>query len=123
MFKKHYLRILLLIVSITSVLFAWLGELNFVDIITREDGLVESLTAIFYLIGLIFCCMLIFNNKKKFFPIIWALLCLIFLGEETSWFQRIFNYSVEAVERVSDQGEFNIHNLEIFDGDELFVDG
>jgi hypothetical protein len=123
MLKKQSLRIILLFVGLFSVLFIWKGELEFIDKLTREDGFVESLTALFYFIGLVFCCIAIAKRKKKFFPIVWAFLCFVFLGEETSWFQRVFDYSVEAVENVNEQGEFNLHNLEIFDGEELFIDG
>ena len=42
-----------------------------------------------------------------------------FIGEETSWGQRFFHYSVPAVEQMSAQNEFNLHNLEIFQGGHL----
>ncbi len=123
MLKKHYLKVILLLVGITTVLFVWRGEFNFVYDITREDGVIENITAFLYFIGLLFCVFAMIKSKNKFLPILWMLLCFLFLGEETSWFQRFFNYSVEAVESINEQGEFNIHNLKFFQGDELFVDG
>jgi len=101
----------------------WLGEQSYVYQITREDGFVENLTAIFYLLGFILALRSVFKNKQFLFPFIWAVLCFMFLGEETSWFQRIFNYSVPAIENVNAQNEFNLHNLDVFKGDKLFVDG
>lgn len=121
--KNNISNVALFSFGLISVLFVWLGNQSYVYEITREDGIVENLTAIFYLLGLIFGVISIFKNKKILFPIIWTILCFIFLGEETSWFQRIFNYSVPAVEGVNAQNEFNFHNLELFKGDKLFVDG
>ena len=43
--------------------------------------------------------------------IVWLVLCVLFLGEEVSWFQRVFGYSVPAVEAINSQGEFNLHNI------------
>jgi len=106
------------------VLFVWFGEPNFVLEITEEDGFIEYLTAVFYLLGFILAFIAIFKRKKRLIlAIVWAILCFVFLGEETSWFQRILNYSVPGVENLSSQNEFNLHNLEIFAGDSLFVDG
>lgn len=116
-------KVILLVIGLSSILFIWLGNQSYVYQITREDGIVENLTAIFYLLGFAFGVISIFKNKQLLFPIIWTLLCFLFLGEETSWFQRIFNYSVPAVESVNAQSEFNFHNLDLFNGDKLFVDG
>jgi uncharacterized membrane protein len=112
--------------GLSFVLYVWFGNEIRVDLLTQEDGLVEYLSAIFYLIGMILAINSIFKNKKLIvFSIIWAVLCFVFLGEETSWFQRILNYSVPAIEQMNAQKEFNLHNLEleIFKGDRLFVDG
>lgn len=124
MLSKYNLTVrILFYFGLLSLLFIWLGKQSYVYQITREDGIVENLTAIFYLLGFIFGLRAIFKNKQLLFPIIWTILCFFFLGEETSWFQRIFNYSVPAVENVNAQNEFNLHNLELFKGDKLFVDG
>jgi hypothetical protein len=119
--------LLLIIFGLISITFIWLGQQEYVYKITREDGFIENLTAVFYLAGFIIGLITIFkiknNRKALLFPIIWTLLCFIFLGEETSWFQRLFNYSVPGVENVNAQGEFNFHNLAIFKGEDLFIDG
>lgn len=124
MFKNKWLLPFSLIFGLICILFIWFGDPDFVYKITREDGSIEYLTALFYFLGVVLGGITIFKSKKKLlFPIVWTLLCFVFLGEETSWFQRVFNYSVPAVEQVSAQKEFNLHNLEIFKGDHLFVDG
>lgn len=92
----------------------WFAESSYLMRLTKEDGLIENLTASFYFIGFIICIFSIVKSKQRFLPILWAVLCFVFLGEETSWFQRLFDYSVPAVEAISYQNEFNFHNLETF---------
>ena len=108
-----------LIFGIISISFVFLGDPDFVYSITREDGLIENLTAVFYMIALIFSFISIFKGKPIFLPLTWAILCFIFLGEETSWFQRVFDFSVPTVENINAQNEFNLHNLKIFEGGSL----
>jgi hypothetical protein len=107
------------LIGIASVLFVWLGDPGNVYALTREDGVVENLSALFYVIGFIVSFISIFKNERKHLPIIWAVLCFIFLGEETSWFQRVFHYSVPLVEQNNAQNEFNIHNMKLFHGGNL----
>lgn len=124
MFKNKLLMPFSLVFGLFFVLFIWFGEPNFVVDITEEDGFIEYLTAVFYLLGFFLAIVAIIKRKKRLvLAIVWAILCFLFLGEETSWFQRILKYSVPGVENVSSQSEFNLHNLEIFSGDSLFVDG
>ncbi|GGG32712.1 hypothetical protein [Bizionia arctica] len=124
MFKNKWLLPFSLVFGLIFVLFMWFGEPEYVSEINREDGPIEYLTAFFYLIGFILCLITIFKGKNKLlFPIIWAILCFVFMGEETSWFQRVFEYSVPGIEKVNVQNEFNFHNLDIFIGEKLFVDG
>jgi hypothetical protein len=94
---------------------------SYQKILTVEDGFVENLSALFYLIAFVAGVMGIFKikGKEKSLAIVWTFLCLVFLGEETSWFQRIFQYSVPTIERLSAQQEFNIHNLQNFQGGSL----
>ena len=108
--------------GIFSILLIWLGNMNFVSNITREDGEVENLTAIFYLVALIICLLSFVKDRRFYLALIWVFLCFIFLGEETSWFQRLFKYSVPTIEQMNAQDEFNIHNLEIFQGGSILGD-
>jgi len=121
--KNNFKYSVLSIVSVLSIALVWFGDKSSVLQLTEEDGVIESITAVFYLFGFIIGLITIFKRKRLFFPIIWTILCFLFLGEETSWFQRILNYSVPAVENVSEQNEFNLHNLNVFEGESLFVDG
>jgi hypothetical protein len=124
MFKSKWLLPISLAFGLIFILFMWFGNPEYVVEINDEDAFIEYLTAFFYFLGFILCLITIFKSKKKLlFPIVWAILCFVFLGEETSWFQRVFDYSVPAVEQVNMQQEFNFHNLDIFIGEKLFVDG
>lgn len=116
--KERNLIPFFLIFGVGWLVYLRLGDIDRILHISREDGLVEYATALFYFIGFIVGIYSIKARKKYALPIsvpiIWTFLCFFFLGEEVSWFQRIFNYSVSSVEAVSKQGEFNLHNLMIF---------
>ncbi len=107
------------IFGLASILYIWLGNAEHVSDLTREDGIIESLSAMFYLAGLLISIAAVCKSNSKILPILWVILCFIFLGEETSWFQRIFHYSVSEVEQINEQKEFNLHNLPIFQGGNL----
>jgi hypothetical protein len=79
--------------------------------LSREDGLVETLSAAAYLIGFVTCALILVRGPRTLIIAAWMVLCLLCLGEETSWFQRIIGYNVSAVEQVNAQGEFNLHDL------------
>ena len=121
--KYNFNHIILLIISVISIALVWFGEKSSVVNLTEEDGVVESITAVFYLVGFILGILTLLKRKRLLLPIAWTILCFIFLGEETSWFQRILNYSVPNVEKVNMQNEFNFHNLNVFEGESLFIDG
>lgn len=93
-------------------------------IMVKEDGHIENLTAIFF--GISCICFIVFAKRSEFlakkgnwFYLItafWALLMFIFVGEEISWGQRIFDIATpEALKEINKQGELNIHNIEIVD--------
>ena len=95
-------------------------DVAFVGHVTNEDSYVENLTALFYVLGCALCIGAVFKNRFYFLPLMWFVLCFFFLGEEVSWFQRVFDYSVPAVEEMNSQGEFNFHNLNVIQSNNLF---
>lgn len=123
MYMNKWLLPVSLSFGLASVLFISFGDQGYAISITDEDGPIEDLTALFYFLGFLLALISVFRSEIRYFPALWAILCFVFLGEETSWFQRIFDYTVPAVEEMNAQGEFNLHNLKIFQGEELFVDG
>ena len=91
-------------------------SLKFLTVNDRQGiGVTETMSAIFYLISFILC-IIGYKKQRKIYPIILSLVTLILLGEETSYLQNYFHYSVPFVEKLNGQGEFNIHNLYFIHG-------
>ena len=100
--------------------------LPIMEIFVMEDGILESLTAVGFLITSICFVIAYFRTKQEEFrasnPLLKRLsylaLALIFFmgaGEEISWGQRILGVETpEAWREVNVQEETNLHNLEIF---------
>jgi len=94
--------------------------------LTGEDGLFETLSAIFFLLVSVSFFYLFFKSKSgnNFYfyrtrkNVLFLLLAFMFLfafGEEISWGQRIFSFETpKALKNINLQGEFNIHNIDIF---------
>lgn len=81
-----------------------------------EDHFFEWLTAI-CLFGSGVCFFLSFKKYRNFYFLLLALLMFFGAGEEISWGQRIFGYATpENVKELNVQGEFTLHNLEVFNG-------
>jgi hypothetical protein len=121
-FKQKNIDLFLLLLGlfgIATFLIVWLGDQELFKRLTDEDGIVENLSALFYLIGFFICLYRIFKktSEKKIWLYLWCFLCFVFFGEEISWFQRILDYSAfPFMENLNAQGEVNIHNLNIFQG-------
>lgn len=97
------------------------GDPSLVEELTVEDGVVENATALLYFAGAVACMIALFRGQTRLFAAIWLVLCILFLGEETSWFQRLLGYSVPEIEAINSQGEFNLHNIYRWHG-RAFVD-
>ena len=95
----------------------------------KEDGFYQNLGALFFLLTAIAFFVLAarpklyrFENKngkytERLYFLLLGILFVFAFGEEISWGQRIFDYATpEAVKEVNVQGEFNLHNMEIFHG-------
>lgn len=85
-----------------------------------EDGIVEWIQVILFLIAaslLFFTGLLCFKKNKligSLFIFI-GLSCLVIVGEELSWGQRIYQLkALEFIKQFNSQDETNIHNLKIF---------
>lgn len=95
---------------------------------TREDGMIESLSAVFYFIAAGISIFLFFRSasddkiyllktKRNYFFLFLGLFLVFCGGEEISWGQRIFGIeSGEYLNEINNQGETNLHNLYIFTG-------
>ena len=116
---------LLIIVSILIIAsyFVLLAGANVVDSIIREDGLIENVGTIGFLVASI-CFFLAFwrarqqpdrySLLKQLAYLGLAGLFFVIVGEEISWGQRIFDFATpEGLREVNTQDEFNFHNLEV----------
>lgn len=96
---------------------------------TKEDGIYENVGALFFLLTAIVFFLLATKPKrflseniksrniKSFYFLCLAFLFVFAFGEEISWGQRIFNYATpEAIKEINAQGEFNLHNIQVFHG-------
>ncbi len=98
--------------------------------LTREDGIFENLSALFFLATSILF-FLLFSSTKYFndadiknryvtrgsrvFFLIFGLVFFFGFGEEISWGQRIFGFQTpEKMMERNVQEEFNLHNMEFF---------
>ncbi len=117
--------LLVTVVAFSAALLAQvlLGEPTFLQTLTSEDHLIENLTVLAYLIGVVVAVMALWHKRFRLFAGLWLVLCIFFAGEETSWFQRIIGYNVPVVEQSNSQSEFNIHNLDFMHGnkDRAFI--
>ena len=93
--------------------------ISWFDLLRKEDGPLEWLQFIQYLISSILA-LLIFSksdNKRNLNSLIWlgfSFLFFLIAGEEISWGERITGLSLSTITEINIQGETNFHNLPIF---------
>lgn len=88
-------------------------------LIAREDGLLESITAISFAVATVCFALAAARAPQLREPvwartmtICWAVLMLLALGEEISWGQRILGIETPAsMSEINTQGEINFHNI------------
>jgi hypothetical protein len=98
--------------------FAYTNPAYFTDVYAREDGLIESLSALILFLGGAVCFYRVVTLRKvrsRLFLACTAMLGFLFFfgaGEEISWGQRIFNIETpEFFQTHNLQQETNLHNL------------
>lgn len=112
--KTHYLFFLSNIIFF-SLLLVFLPKTY--DYISREDHLIENLTALLFIMTSAFLFLATKNtsqNKAKKALLFFTALAFCWAaGEEISWGQRIFNIETpEKLKEINDQGELNLHNID-----------
>ena len=109
----------ILISTIIFLIFLYLFKETENNFILSEKGIIENLTAVFYIFAVYFSYKLfkLKCGKEKYFFGLWLFLCFIFLGEETSWFQHYLGYDTpEKIAVLNAQQEFNLHNITTSNG-------
>ena len=89
------------------------------DWLRSEDGPLEWIQFIEYLISSFFAFIIFIKkkNKKDLNAIIWlliAFLCFLVAGEEISWGERLTGVGIDVISGLNVQGETNFHNLPFF---------
>ena len=85
----------------------------------KEDGILESLQCLEYLVSSVIGLTIYFRIKKKkslnsLIWLIFSILCFLLAGEEISWGERLTGISLNSIADLSIQGETNLHNLPFF---------
>ena len=81
-------------------------------------GLIENLTVLVLIPGIIFGLLFFIRNRSQMQPswtaywlLAWILSCVYFAGEEISWGQWYFEWETpQAFSEINDQNETNLHN-------------
>ena len=93
--------------------------LTWFNLLKIEDGPLEWLQFLEYLISSIFGILIYFKSKNKntvdsFIWLILSAYCFIVAAEEISWGERITGFSLNFLTDISIQSETNLHNLPFF---------
>jgi hypothetical protein len=105
------LGLILLVVSSSYFIF----EPATLKWLAHEDGLVENLSALNWLLaaGVMF---VLFAKRRNIWFLLLGILFTVCFGEEISWGQRLIGFSTpESIRANNFQGEFNLHNLNFFE--------
>ena len=82
-------------------------------------GLIENLTVLVLIPGIIAGAYTFFKYRKSFstwlipyWLLMWTLACFYFAGEEISWGQWLFEWETpQSISQLNDQNETNFHNM------------
>jgi len=124
--KEKYYGVLLVLIIISQSLPALVYTFNghqLPDLILSEDGVYESMAAIFCLLaGLVFLYSFVyfprkvnyflFSSNRNITALMFSLVLFLLFAEEISWGQRIFNIKTpEIISEINYQKEITLHNL------------
>jgi len=87
---------------------------HFNEIVLTEYGVIESLTAVFYFIGItrFFKLLRYFEGLPRLYFSLWFFLAIMFFLEETSYLQHYINYETPSYFLTYNaQKELNFHNI------------
>ncbi|GEM_PF-878561 len=115
-----------------SILYLLFGNNLFSDEILKsiniEDGWIENISAIVFLITALVSFSIVFKIKErkldKFIYLGFGFLFIFIAGEEISWGQRLFQFeTIAPIKEINVQGENNIHNMFGYFFDHMFIAG
>ena len=86
-----------------------------IDIIDKENGIIETGSAFFNFTAAVLCLILLQKENKpntRIFLMVMAIVFICFTGEEINWGQNFLHWSTPAVFKIINvQNETNFHNL------------
>ncbi len=115
------IMVAMFVLVIIGVIIGFTNPVYFEEAYTREDGLVENLTAIALFAAAVIVIVKLWRARgestlRTACHVIFALMLIFGAGEEISWGQRIFGWeSGEFFLEHNDQKETNLHNLIVND--------
>ena len=118
LFPIYYLLFIYCFVYILPYGKVFVGT-SWFDWLRSEDGPLEWIQFIEYLLGAFLAFLIFIKQKKKteINSIIWLLFAFLFFvisGEEISWGERLTGVGLERISNLNVQGETNFHNLPFF---------
>ncbi len=115
----HYFNLVVLLIAVFTAVFIF--DTTLYDSLSREDSIIEYLSALFLLLSSLFLWRYSsYAKSRKIVNYKWIVLLLSFTailfflaaGEEISWGQRIFNIPTpEYLSSINGQQELNFHNI------------
>ncbi len=112
---KSYYFILPFVILISYLIYSFASP-EIAIFLGKEDHFFEWFTTV-CLFGSGIFFFLSFKKYRNFYFLLLALVMFFGAGEEISWGQRILGYDTpESIKQANVQGEFTIHNLEVFNG-------
>jgi len=117
-------------ITIISLLTVLLLDKELYVNLVKEGTNTELFTAIFYIISGVLLIISAFKFRKMYgslkfllIPLLLGLFFLFVAGEEESWGQWLFGYSVpESIVSLNQQREANIHNLKVLERFKVILD-
>ncbi len=126
MFSKDVIATTVLSFALFAGFIIWMNlDVETLRLRSNEDDVIESITAILFLVSAVGFFIVMAKSeflKQKgtksayLMTLAWALLMVVFAGEEISWGQKILMFETpESLKEINQQEEFNIHNIEFVD--------
>ena len=117
-YLRLYIISIVLVICLSYSVYLFFDD-TIVEFLGEEDGFFENLTAICF-IAATFLFFISYRRSKNILVLGLAVILFLGAGEEISWGQRIFHFETPAkIKSINVQREFNIHNLEVFNDEDL----
>ncbi len=110
---KNYIISAIVVIFLSYTVYLYCSDEMIIKL-NNENQFFEIGTAVLFFVNA-FLFFISFKRKKNIFLLILAIFMFIGAAEELSWGQVLFNYKTpENIKSINVQGEFNLHNIEIF---------